>query len=288
MFNSTVLDVAVGLIFTFLALSLAVSAFVEAIASIMKWRSRTLLQGVKDLLNDQQFNGLAREIYNHALVNPRDAGNAQTENDLKHLPAYIQPKQFADALIDLAQLTKDSPDKIKSTIDANVGDKQINNLLKGIVDRTTGDVGKIRDELAAWFDNGMDRISGAYKRKTQVWSFFTALIIAGLFNVNSLNVGMTLWRRPMIARTIAPQADVKGAEAFEPLINLDVPIGWTQDEFSKLSSLAGVEIFLGWLITAVATLFGAPFWFDALQQIVRLKGAGPSPAEKSSNSGAAA
>ena len=288
MFNSTVLDVAVGLIFTFLALSLAVSAFVEAIASIMKWRSSTLLQGVKDLLNDPQFNGLARELYNHALVNPRDSGSAQTENDLKHPPAYIQPKQFADALIDLTQLTKAAPDKIKSTIDANVRDQQLNNLLTGIADRTTGDVEKLRDELATWFDNGMDRISGAYKRKTQLWSFFTALLMAVLFNVSSLNVGMALWRRPMIARTMAPQTEVKGVKAFQDLLNLDVPIGWTQDEFRSLPSPAGAELFLGWLISAVATLFGAPFWFDALQQIVRLKGVGPSPAEKSSNSGAAA
>ena len=290
MFNSTVLDVAVGLIFTFLALSLVVSAFVEAIASIMKWRSTTLLQGMKDLLNDPQFNGLAREIYNHALVDPRDGGSAQTEHDLKYPPAYIQPKQFADALIDLTQLTKDSPDRIKSTIDANVRDKQINNLLKGIVDRTTGDIGKIRDELATWFDNGMDRISGTYKRRTQAWSFFAALIIAGLFNVSSINVGMALWQRPMIAHTIAPVRpdDTKGVKAFEELINLDIPIGWTLGQFKKLGSPTGVEMLLGWLITAVATLFGAPFWFDALQQIVRIKGAGPSPAEKNSNSGAAA
>jgi hypothetical protein len=40
---------------------------------------------------------------------------------------------------------------------------------------------------------------------------------------------------------------------------------------------------LGWLITAVAALFGAPFWFDALQSIIRLKGAGPSPDEKATN-----
>jgi hypothetical protein len=42
----------------------------------------------------------------------------------------------------------------------------------------------------------------------------------------------------------------------------------------------------GWLITAFATVFGAPFWFDALQQIVRLKGSGPSPAEKGTNAAA--
>ena len=92
----------------------------------------------------------------------------------------------------------------------------------------------------------------------------------------------------MIARTMAPQTEVKGVKAFQDLLNLDVPIGWTQDEFRSLPSPAGAELFLGWLISAVATLFGAPFWFDALQQIVRLKGAGPSPAEKSSDSGAAA
>lgn len=44
---------------------------------------------------------------------------------------------------------------------------------------------------------------------------------------------------------------------------------------------------LGWLITAVAALFGAPFWFDALQSIIRLKGAGPSPDEKATNRAAA-
>jgi hypothetical protein len=36
----------------------------------------------------------------------------------------------------------------------------------------------------------------------------------------------------------------------------------------------------GWLVTALATLFGAPFWFDVLQSVTRLKGAGPSPMER--------
>jgi hypothetical protein len=89
MFNSTVLDVAVGLIFTFLALSLAVSTMVEAIASVLKWRSGTLLQGVKDLLNDQEFTDLARAVYNHALVDPRDDGKAATEKELRRKPTYI-------------------------------------------------------------------------------------------------------------------------------------------------------------------------------------------------------
>jgi hypothetical protein len=51
---------------------------------------------------------------------------------------------------------------------------------------------------------------------------------------------------------------------------------------------SGLDLIVGWLITAVATLFGTPFWFDALQQTISLKGAGPSPAEKKANTGAAA
>jgi hypothetical protein len=51
--------------------------------------------------------------------------------------------------------------------------------------------------------------------------------------------------------------------------------------------LKSLEVALGWLITAFATLFGAPFWFDTLQRIVRLKGSGPSPAEKQAGTAAA-
>jgi hypothetical protein len=42
MFNSTILDLAIGLVFIFLAVSLAASAITETIASMVKFRSKTL------------------------------------------------------------------------------------------------------------------------------------------------------------------------------------------------------------------------------------------------------
>jgi len=42
MFNSAVLDVAIGLAFIFLLTSLLVSAAVEALAGVRKWRSQHL------------------------------------------------------------------------------------------------------------------------------------------------------------------------------------------------------------------------------------------------------
>jgi hypothetical protein len=79
MFSSAVLDLAIGLIFTFLAVSLATGAIVEAIASFFAVRAITLWKGIGQLLNDPDSHGLAKEIYAHAAVNP-----AQRWNHRKH------------------------------------------------------------------------------------------------------------------------------------------------------------------------------------------------------------
>lgn len=47
---------------------------------------------------------------------------------------------------------------------------------------------------------------------------------------------------------------------------------------SRPTSGDGVWIVFGWLLTALATSLGAPFWFDTLQKCLRLRTAGPKPA----------
>jgi hypothetical protein len=277
MLNSTILDVAIGLVFTFLAMSLAVSAIVEAVASATKWRSNMLLQGVKDLLNDASFKGLALEVYNHALVNPMDSGTASTETDLEHRPSYIEPSQFAGALMDVLTIGQNLTSDIKQRITAKVTDLQLRSFLTGLVDRTGGDPVKFQSGVAEWFENAMNRLSGTYKRKTQIWTFAIALTMAGLMNVSSIHVGRELWLRPMLARTISSNPNLKPIDAFAQLETLGVPVGWTAQRLNELRSLTGLEVLLGWLVTAAATLFGAPFWFDALEKLGRVKGTGPSP-----------
>ena len=43
MLQSTIIDVVIGLVFTFCAVSLAVSALTEALATILKWRGKIFL-----------------------------------------------------------------------------------------------------------------------------------------------------------------------------------------------------------------------------------------------------
>jgi hypothetical protein len=107
-----------------------------------------------------------------------------------------------------------------------------------------------------------------------------------LMNVSSIHIGRELWLRPMLARTISSNPNLKPIDAFTQLETLGVPVGWTSQRLSELRNLTGLEVLLGWLVTAAATLFGAPFWFDALEKLGRVKGTGPSPAEKPSGTAA--
>jgi hypothetical protein len=70
MFDSTILDVAIGVVPCFTSVALFVSAISEAISSALKLRHRTPLQGIKQMLNDPAGSGLVAKLYNHPLINP--------------------------------------------------------------------------------------------------------------------------------------------------------------------------------------------------------------------------
>jgi len=319
MFGSIILDVAAGVIFGFLAISLFTSAAVEAINSLFNVRVKTLKTGIMALVNDPNFSGLAKELYAHALVNPLGPGGA---DPLKNAPAYIDKMQFAEALLDVTGLSAADPAAaaqapgpqavaaLKGQI-ANIADPQLRQLIQGIVNRSDGNLQKVKQDLANWFDNGMDRLSGRFKRQTQVMTFSIALLMAFLINVDALRIGTLLSGQPALIEKLkltsipsSPPANVDEAvrsgeevmAAIDKMAQDGFPVGWAPGHFLDIQDEKGnwnplweapfsvlYRPLLGWFITAVAALFGAPFWFDALQSIVRLKGAGPSPAEKADN-----
>ena len=313
MFYTTVLDTAIGLVFTFLAVSLAAGALTEALASMFKWRSKTLLAGVKALLNDEDFKGLALQVYNHALVSPRSDGLTPAGGKPAFPPAYIDPRNFAAALTDVIGISSQADGAIDVAIRRirDSGNAQIANLLQGTYHRAGNNLAAFETGLAQWFDNGMDRVSGAYKRRTQMVSFLIGLAVAVGLNVSAIRVALALWDQPLLARAVATTVPTSGnaapdvVDAVKNLQAMNLPIGWIPDDGSA-GKVSRDNIFsisppgfakdpgwwltaiLGWLITAGATLFGAPFWYDTLQHFVRLKGSGPSPEEKAQKKGAAA
>jgi hypothetical protein len=224
------------------------------------------------LLNDPQFIGLARDIYNQALVNPLDAGKAATEQDLKNKPAYIDPKQFAFALIDTVQSIPGDFGQLGSDIDA-IRDLQVKKLLRGMHARAQGNLENLHAAVASWFDTSMERVSGAYKRQSQLMCFLIAFMIAGLFNIDSFHLLQSLWQHQTLAAQVAMPAGPHSADAWTALQSL--PVDW--QHFAPTVDAGLAVVIVGWLVRASSSLFGAPFWFNLLQQLIQLRGTGKKP-----------
>lgn len=322
MFSSTVLDLAIGIIFCFLTASLATGTVVEALSSVVNWRAKTLMTGIQQLLNDKDLQGLAGQLYNHALINPRAPGapptapaaaaggpgapvpasaQAAAKAAKKFAPSYIDRQLFARAMMDItgmslhfaaAAAAGSLPSvgalyaQIQTTVD-KAQNPQIHDFLVGVVDRCGNDAVKIQGEISAWFDHAMDRVSGVYKRQAQLIGFVIALVLAGLFNIDAIAAAKTLWMQPTAAAKLVATTTTTADDALKQL-TAALPIGWPNGFWTLAKGQEWVWAIVGWFITAFSTLFGAPFWFDLLQSIVRLKGSGPSPKEKADGRGAAA
>jgi hypothetical protein len=90
---ATILNVVIGLIVTWLVLSVAAMYVQEAFAARFHWRSRMLETTIRNILTDAS---LADQFYNHPLIR-----SLYTGRDSANKPSYIPANQFAHVLLDL-------------------------------------------------------------------------------------------------------------------------------------------------------------------------------------------
>jgi hypothetical protein len=273
MLGSTVLEVAIGLTFCYGTVALIVTTLQEALAAAFRLRANTLLAGIKTMLNDPHFDGLARTIYRHPLVNPHADGTLPDERGMRSRPSYIEPAHFAIALVDSLWHVPGDFAQLADAIET-IPDLQLRQAMRALYGRAR-DLQQFQDMLAGWFDNAMARMSGIYKRRQLLISLLLALLLAILFNIDSIHLFRTLWQQPALAAHLKDAPAALDPAAIQALMAL--PIGW-----SKFPPLLDADFALqvaGWLITATTALFGAPFWFDLMQRVVRMRATGAKPEE---------
>src|SRR5678815_964635 len=107
MFNSTIIDVAIGMIFIYLLLSLMCSSANEIIELMLKKRAIDLERGIRELLDPGSKSGtpdVVQKLYNHPLVNSLFGGryeDSRITSTVKRklmrtgLPSYIPARTFA-------------------------------------------------------------------------------------------------------------------------------------------------------------------------------------------------
>ena len=281
MFGSAILDTAIGLIFVFLVVSLTVSAANELLAALFKWRAKNLFLGIRQLLQDPSVTGLVARFYEHPLIEGLSAKGKK--------PSYIPSRTFALALLDIVSPT--TPENSRTLEDLKAGIEKLPASLqvtfRVLLDEAGHDIEEFKTQLEIWFNSTMERVSGWYKRKTQILQLVLALIIVVLANVDSVRIAKSLSgvnsplrdsikdaAHSFIEKNLQQEnAQTQLRAATEAIGNLALPIGWVNGGF-------GPTTVLGWLVTALAATLGAPFWFDLLNRFVNIRASGKAPEEE--------
>jgi len=330
MFGSEILDVVVGLIFIFLLLSLMCSAVKEMFETWMKKRAVDLEKGIRVLLDDLKGDGLAKKLYDHPLVyclfhgdyDPEKIKNGKYPR-CSNLPSYIPSSTFALALMDIvasniekppavaavsaapvAPVVAATPNPLKPFLDAieQLSNEEVKQALKALANTAENDVGKLRENIEAWYDSSMERVSGWYKRNNQkVLLLFASIITIGM-NVNTIDIANHLFRDKALRDSLVAQADAvtkedhwqdKGFSDIDKKIQeIGLPIGWSKIDWScprgaktttGAATQGGIDKviyivwncillrFFGWSITIFAISMGAPFWFDLLGKFMKIR-----------------
>ena len=136
----------------------------------------------------------------------------------------------------------------------------------------------------------MERVSGWYRRLTQAMLFGLGLLLAIGLNVNAVTVAQRLWTNAPLRAAVVQRSqqayqlpagqEQTVAEALrnvesglQSLGALSLPIGWTEE--ARPSMWYGA--IAGWMLTAIAIVMRAPFWFDLIGRVARLRSTGVRP-----------
>jgi hypothetical protein len=320
MFGSRSLEVAIGIIFVFLLVSIICSAAREALEALLKSRAAYLEYGIRELLHDRDALGLARSLYEHPLIwglygGGYTPGKVGIQPPLLarggNLPSYIPTRNFALALMDIAargsvtDAVSGDPDSPVVSVESmrrnllNLRNVAVQRVLLTAIDASQGDLDKTRQAIEAWYDSAMDRVSGWYKRSTSWVIFWIALVVAVALNVNTITVADYLYRnddarQALVARAQSAVTDTgylhrSYTEAKAALDSAGLPVGWERGWGTPRpsSTHAGFQPWndlfapvFGLLFTALAATMGGPFWFDLLIKVTVVRST-VKPHEKS-------
>ena len=288
-------EVVIGLTLTYLIISLICTVINEFFASVLKLRAAGLQKGIEEIIDDDQ---LKQAFLQAGII--KMAGRASGKKG----PSYMPSRTFALGLLDALDPKKPvSSHRTAKSIAAAIN-KLPKSLIKDTLSTLARDAGEnvdaVRDSIAEWFDQMMDRATGVYRRNMQTLSLVFAVVLCVALNVDSVQIGRALWFDPELRQAIGEAASelVVDTGNVDDLADLAVigenlrplPIGW---DFSGpgwsgdwFRSPGGWFLkILGIAFSALAVSLGAPFWFDLLSKFVAIRAAGKEPTERKPKAG---
>src|SRR5579864_588075 len=242
--GSTVLEVAIGMALLYLLLAIFCTVSNEWLAGVLNTRARMLARGIKQMLDCQPAHVTAQntnpltmieKFYSHPLITGlMDKG--------KH-PSYMPARSFASVVMDL--VTPDHPgsitfEQLESGINA-LPEGDVKRTLLALIQNANHNLDQAQKAIEGWFNDTMDRVSGWYKRRTQVWTVVLAALVTIGMNADSLQTARKLWIEPAVRSTVvvnaAPAASAPGGA--NAATNLQPAGGLTDAQLAQLGQLVG-------------------------------------------------
>ena len=305
MLNSTAVDVVVGLILVYGLLGAACSVLNEYLQRIMDARARHLGRALQTLLADQD-GALLTAVTSHVLI--RASSHSRGAR-----PSHLPSPAFAQALFDALVVRVDGEHpltfkRLRDGVQQLPERSDVKTALVSLVGSAEGDLAALRTRVESWFDDAMDRLSGAYKRRVTIWILALGFIVAAATNADTVLLVHRFAHDHALRSAVAARAGDLGPAAqraastvdlqadVEQLQPLDVMF-WDTTRMTTAADAARHPLamrqpewsasWLGWLarklvglmLTALAISVTAPLCFDLLGRVVNLRATGARPAK---------
>ena len=306
------LDVAIGLILLYLLLSLVVLAINEGIATLVNFRAQTLMGGLQTLIGGTSAEAEARRwidrLYGHPVIAALHERRQIWGTGHKR-PAYIPPQAFIAALVDeitrsanAARVAVGQPKlmnvsgdvaQLRDAIEQSALPYTTREQFRVLLDNAQGDLARARQTIERWFEDGMERVSAVYKARIHSIGVLVALVVTLGVNADTIAIARALAGSATLRASVVSQAEmVAKAPTLDSLLRMRVdsltlatfPVGYPPRAARRPAVAFYAEQaaahWPGWLLTAIAVSLGAPFWFDILNKVMNVRGAGRAPEEK--------
>lgn len=283
MFGSAMLDVAIGLVTTYLLLGLTCSTLNEFVARVTRLRAKALRQGVRDLLGDAGGSQMSRDFYQHPLIKGLAGGP-----DGNREPNWIPPQIFSAVVLELAGFGAPGAEwNVTRTVD-QIKNDHIRRSLQALAISAGDDAARLRLRIEEWFNAGMSQVTEWYKRRTQLIVLVLALVVCSALNVDTIAIIRSLSQDPAMRASVVAAAgelsqrkdlgtrvDMELQELRQIVNDSGLPIGWRtagkqwgapQDPRGWVAKILGIAL------SVISVSLGAPFWFDVLNKLVKLRG----------------
>ncbi len=198
--NFAALDVAIGLAFMYLLLSLLCTAINEWIATALQLRSKVLKESISRFLDSPlqtkarlfrapEVSANTNTLYGHPLFT--SSSRRQRE------PSYVAPKVFSSALLSAFGGAATLPEHAKRQVEALYAHPDITNEHAAVEEA---------------FKEIEDRASGGYKRTLQILTILVGVVLVVAINADTIHAVHVLWRDPVLRAAIVQQAQERAKQ----------------------------------------------------------------------------